>query len=97
MSIDFFAELFATGRVAHLILTLLALETLVLVLVYKRTGRGIEPVDLIVSNLAGVGLVLALHAALTGAAWMQIAPWLLAAFAAHIVDIVRRWRNGTVL
>jgi hypothetical protein len=44
--------------------------------------------------LAGAGLLLALRAALTGAAWHMIAAWLLAGLAAHLFDLYLRrpWR-----
>ena len=43
--------------------------------------------------LAGAFLLLALRAALTGASWIPVALWLLAALFAHLVDLVRRWRK----
>lgn len=41
--------------------------------------------------LAGAFLLLALRCALTGAGWLWIALWLLAALLAHVADIVGRW------
>ena len=84
--------LFASGRVADLILALLAIEATILFVYHRKTGRGIAPMDLIMNNLAGAGLVLALRSALTGGPWTSIAAWLAAAFAAHISDVIRRWR-----
>ena len=84
--------LFTSGRVADLILALLAVEVAILFIYHRTTGRGIAPIDLIMNNLAGAGLVLALRSALTGGAWTSVGAWLAAAFVAHISDVIRRWR-----
>jgi apolipoprotein N-acyltransferase len=40
---------------------------------------------------AGAALLLALRAAITGAAWPWIAAWLAAAGLAHLADLRTRW------
>ncbi len=86
------AELFASGRIADLILAVLAVQSLTLALWHRRTGRGIPPAELLGFALAGACLLLALRAALTGAAWPMVALWLALAGAAQLYDIARRWR-----
>jgi len=49
-------------------------------------------VDALVNALAGIGILLALRAALTGAAWTSVAGWLAGALVAHLADVARRWR-----
>jgi hypothetical protein len=88
------SELFSTGRIADLILALLVLEAIALYGWRRLTGGGIPLLDLLMNNIAGAGLLLALRAALTASNWTTIAGWLVVAFAAHIADVVRRW-NGT--
>jgi hypothetical protein len=87
------SELFASGRIVDLILLLLVIEIAALYMYRRATGSGIPILDVLMNNLAGAGLLLALRAALTGGGWMAIAPWLLAAFVAHIADVARRWRT----
>ena len=87
------SDFFADGRAVDLILVLMVLEGILLAAYRWRTGRGIAVVDLLGMLLAGAFLLLALRAALTGASWSRIAVWLLAALAAHLVDLVRRWRK----
>jgi hypothetical protein len=85
------ADLFSTGRIVDCIIALMILELFVLAVVHWRTRSGIAPLRLIVSLAAGAALLLALRAALLGAAWQNIAPWLILALAAHLVDLKMRW------
>ena len=85
------AELFLTGRIVDLIIALMVAEALVLGLLYRRTGKGVSLADLLPNMLAGLFLLLALRAALTGAPWTWIALSLIAALIAHLADVVRRW------
>ena len=48
--------------------------------------------DLLATLLAGLGLLAAVRLALAGAAWPWLALALLAALAAHLWDMARRWR-----
>jgi hypothetical protein len=83
--------LFSTGRIVQYILALLLVEAVVLIGAFKMTGKGIKPLDLVVSLLAGAGLLLALRGALVGDSWPKIAPWLAMALCAHLLDVLRRW------
>jgi hypothetical protein len=65
-------------------------ETLVLVLRHRRTGRGIAPADLLPNIAAGLCLMLALRAALAQAAWGWIVLPLAASGVAHALDLRRR-------
>lgn len=88
-------ELFASGRAVDLVLAFVAVEALVLALHRRHTGRGLPPADLAALLLPGVGLLLALRAALVGAWWGWTALALLAALLAHLADVGRRWpREG---
>ena len=55
-------------------------------------GRGVPPGELLGFLVAGACLVLALRAALTGAAWPMIAVWLALSGAAQVYDLARRCR-----
>ncbi len=80
------------GTAIDWILGVLVLEGVLLV-AYRRVtqqGLGIGPVLSLL--LPGACLLLALRCALTGAAPVWIAAWLLAAFFTHLADIALRWR-----
>jgi hypothetical protein len=85
------ADLFSSGRIVDGILLLMALEAIALILVRKLSKRGIAAVDLLVNLAAGMALLLALRAALTGQAWQAVALCLIVALIAHLLDITRRW------
>lgn len=86
------AELVASGRIADLILAVLAME-FVAVLVMRRL-LPIGCFRTVVSALVpGACLVLALRFALTGAPWQAIAVSLAAAGLAHAADLWLRLRQ----
>jgi hypothetical protein len=85
-------DLIATGRIADLILALMAVEAMALAIYGKVTGAGIAPSCIIANSLAGAFLILALRAALANNAAIQIAIWLAAALLAHVCDLALRWR-----
>jgi hypothetical protein len=89
------SQLFANGHVVDLIVGLMVAEALALTIYQRRTGRGIAPLDLLGNLLAGLCLLLALRAALAGAAWGWIAAWLSVALIAHLLDLQRRWKTQT--
>lgn len=86
------SALFSSGRIIDLILLLVLLEAAVLTLWISRAGRRIAAVDLLGNLASGAFLLLAVRAALTGAAWTWIAASLLAALLAHVFDLRRRLR-----
>jgi hypothetical protein len=86
-------DLVASGRVVDLILALFVVEALLLFALHRSRGQGVPLADFLPGALGGACLLLALRAALTGAHWTAIVPWLLASFAAHLWDIKRRWRG----
>ena len=86
------AELYQSGRVVDLILGFVVLEALFIFLYHRRSGRGLAPAKLLNLLVPGACLLLALRAALAGAAWPLMAFWLLAALVSHLVDLRQRWR-----
>lgn len=86
---------FASGRAIDLVLALLALETAGLLALRRWRGVGPRPGAVLAFAASGAALMLALRAALTGAAWPAIALWLCVAFIAHGLDLALRWpRSG---
>ena len=87
------AELFASGRLVDLILIVVVIEATVLLILWRRRGRGVAPSDLLPNLCAGVFLLLALRAVLAGTGWMTASFFLAVAGFAHLIDIYRRWRR----
>jgi hypothetical protein len=81
---DFVRALFETGHVVDLVLAVLAAEFVWLVL------RGNRTMDAGLGLGAAVLMMLALRAALTGAAWPWIALPLILSFPLHLADLQRR-------
>lgn len=86
------STLFASGLIIDLILAGMLLEG-ALLLYFSRSGRRwTDRMSILLNLLSGAALLLALRAALVGAAWPWIALWLLAALVAHAADTIRRMR-----
>lgn len=83
----------ASGRIADLVLLVLALETAGLVLLRRRRSAPPGPVAILAAALPGAALVIALRFALTGAPWQAIAAALIASFALHLVDLTLRLKR----
>jgi hypothetical protein len=87
-------ELFADGRALDLVIAFVAIEALA-VLIWKRaSGRGPATLPFVSNLLSGAFLLLASRNALAGASWIWIAPCLLAAFVAHVADLLGRWERA---
>jgi hypothetical protein len=83
-----------SGRIVDVALAVLVIEVLWLSWRYRQTGRGLPPGLLITNAGAGGSLMLALKAALSGAAWPWIVAALLASLAFHVADLRHRWINA---
>jgi hypothetical protein len=88
------AEFVTSGRIIDVIIAMMAAEALLLYLHAARTGRGLAPPDIALNLLAGASLMLAVRAALVGAAPVWILLCLSASLVAHVADVARRWRRG---
>ncbi len=86
--------LFANGRIVDAILALVLVEAIALILIRKRAGRGLKARDVIAGLLPGIGLLLALRAALLGNPWTSVALCLVGALLAHVYDLARRWTTA---
>ncbi|NVO16874.1 MAG: hypothetical protein HXX10_22850 [Rhodoplanes sp.] len=83
-------DLFASGRIVDVILTLVVVEAIALAGYRRLTGRGLALRTLAANLLAGGFLLLAVRAALVGAEWIWVAASLLAALLAHVADLTAR-------
>jgi hypothetical protein len=76
-----------------LVLALVAVEALGLYVLLRWTGRGPSYTALLANLGAGVALVCAVRAALTGATYGVIAVILALSLVAHLTDLWLRWRE----
>jgi hypothetical protein len=76
-----------------LALLILLLEGIALAVYRWRTGRGLPLPTLLLVSASGTGLLLALRAALTGAAGYWIVLGLTIGGIAHALDLLRRWNR----
>src|SRR3954447_3872193 len=90
---DAMAELFASGHIIDLILGLIVAEAIALALWRRRFGTGPGLSGMAATLASGAGLLLAVRAALVGAAWEWIAAPLLGSLLAHGADLYGRWKD----
>ena len=83
----------ASGRIADLVLVVLALETAALLLMQHRRQGPPGSLDILAAALPGAALVVALRVALTGGPWQGVAAALIAAFALHLIDLRLRLKR----
>jgi hypothetical protein len=89
------SQLFASARIADLILLVMALEGVVLFVYWRLTRRGVAPSEFMLNLLSGFCLALALRGALTGAWWGWTTTSLALAGLAHAIDLTIRWRRAS--
>jgi hypothetical protein len=81
-------------RIVEAAIALTTLEALCLIAYRWRSGRGISPARLLPNLCAGLLLMLGIFAALVGASWPWLPVCLVAAGAAHALDIGMRWNRA---
>jgi hypothetical protein len=83
--------LLVSKHLIDLILLLTIAEGTILCLFHRITGRGLRPPGVVSLLLPGMCLMLALRAALAGAAWPWMPAALAAALVAHLADLTIRY------
>lgn len=81
----------AGGGFIDLVIALTLAEAAALLAWRRATGRGVAAGDFFVNLLSGLCLMLALRAALAGAAPAWIAAWVALSGLLHGLDLWRRW------
>ena len=74
------------------VIVLTVIELVVLHYWHRRTGRGVNPADIVRNLVSGLMLMLALRFALAGGTWLVML-FLVLAGIAHALDILNRWRR----
>lgn len=85
--------LFETGHVVTLAIGLMLIEAAAIIWMRRNSAMHVV-LTLAAAMLPGVFLLMALHAALTGAGWETVAVWLTASLPAHLFDLYRRLRQA---
>lgn len=85
-------ELFTTGLIADIMLGFMALEAIFLIAYHFKTHRGFAPIAVFWMLLPGTCLVLALRAALVGAAWGWVALAVSVSLVGHLCDMRQRMK-----
>ena len=86
-------SIYAGPLVVDIAIAFIAIETLVLWLLYTVRGWGIAPSQYLLTVLSGLFLMLALRCALTPDGWPGMAVSLIAAGLAHGADLRQRFRH----
>lgn len=87
-------ELIGSGRVADVVLAVMALEAVVLLAFLRPRRAGL--IGLLGNLAGGAALVLALRFALTGMDWQWIAGALLLSMSGHALDLATRLSSECV-
>lgn len=83
-----------SGGIIDAIIALVAVEAIAILLWRAKTGNGPAVFSLLCNLLAGTFLLLALRNALGAASEVWIGLCLVAAFAAHLLDVCSRWEQA---
>ena len=88
-----FAQLLMSPWIAAMLLAVLGIEALILLLVWKRAGVGLPPIQIVSFLGAGAAFAFALGFALHGNAPIGMAVSLFCAFLCHLTDLLLRWQK----
>lgn len=88
-----FSRVISSGRIVDIMVLFVVLEVVVLVIYWKRTGRGVPTIPLLANIGAGGSLMLALGATLKGYNTSVTAVCLIASLIFHVSDIAIRWKR----
>ena len=83
--------LYASGAIVLPVLAGVLVEAVVLVVLFRRTGRGVAPRRLLPNLMAGACLIAAAGTALRGSWWGWTGALLLLGGVFHLVDMRERW------
>ncbi len=87
------AEFFAGGHSIDLVLLLIALEAIVLMVLWRMRCCPLPPRATLLILAPGTCLLLAARAALAGASWVWVSSFFLVALFIHLVDLRQRWQE----
>ncbi len=91
LSADAMQPLFSAAGLIDFVIVATLLEWAALLLVWRRSRRGLDPATLAWTLLPGLCLLLSARSALLGLPWYSVAMLLSLAGLAHLIDLKRRW------
>lgn len=89
-------KFFSGTSLIDVVLVATLLEWVALEIWWRRTGRGLNPVDMRLVLLAGLALMLAVRTVMMQLPWFITATLLSAAGLVHLVDLRRRWSASSI-
>lgn len=87
------SSIISSGRIVDIMVIFVVIEVLVLIVYWRRTGRGVPTVPLLANVGAGGSLMLALGATLKGFEPHVIAICLVSSLVFHLTDLAIRWKR----
>lgn len=84
-------DIIQSGNIVWIMLAVVVVEIVVLLNYWRRTGRGVRPMALLLNLGAGCSLMLALGATLKGYDWRLTASLLIVSGMFHLSDLRQRW------
>ncbi len=88
-------ETFGIAQIINAVIVFTLLECVALAVYHRSTGRGVALRDFFANMVSGLCLMLALRCLASDAGTASVALFLLAAGAAHAVDILMRWKRSS--
>lgn len=89
-------KFFSGTGLIDVVLVATLLEWVVLEIWWRRTGRGLNPVEMRLVLLAGLALMLAVRTVVMQSPWFVTAMLLSAAGLVHLLDLKRRWSASSI-
>lgn len=86
-------DVIKSGLIVDIMVVFVVVEVIVLIVYWRRTGRGVPTVPLLANVGAGGSLMLALGATLKGLDTTVIALCLVSSLIFHVTDLAIRWKR----
>jgi hypothetical protein len=87
------AEIFAGARAIELVLSLILLEAVLLIVLWRLRRCPLPPLATLLILAPGTSLLLASLAVLSGASWVTVSLLFLTALLLHLLDLRQRWQE----
>jgi len=86
-------EFFAGGRAIMVVLSLIVVEAVVLMVLWRMRLCPLPPRATLLILAPGTSLLLAALAALSGASWILVSSLFFVALIIHLIDLRQRWQE----
>lgn len=87
------AEFFTGAHAIDLVLSMIALEAIVLMVLWRMGRCPLRPLSTLLILAPGTSLLLAARAALAGSSWTWVSALFLVALIIHLIDLRQRWQE----